>query len=820
MAANSTGGRVLGISRLVFAGRRPTLPGRAARGACGLPAPCPAPTATATRCQALPRLLLVLSLWLVGLGAAWADTFKVTDIRIEGLQRISAGTVFSLLPVKIGDSTTDEVTAKSIRALYASGFFEDVKVEREGTVLVVTVQERPTVAEIILSGNKDLDEEQLRAALKEIGLAEGRVFDKAILDRIEQELKNQYFSRGKYGVEVQTTVSPLERNRVRVTIDVIEGLTARIKQINIIGNEAFPEKELLGLFKLGKSDWLSWYSKNDQYSKQKLGGDLESLRSFYLDRGFIKFEIKSTQVSISADRKDIYITVVIKEGDIFLVSDIQLAGEPTLPTEEVFPLIHMRRNEPFSRKATTQSAERISRRLADEGYAFANVNTIPEVDEEKQEVKVIFFVDPGKRVYVRRVNMKGNTKTRDEVLRREMRQLEASWFSSELVRESRERLQRLGFFDDVSIETPAVPGSPDQVDVDVTVKEKPSGNLMAGVGYSQTQGIIFNTSVTQNNFLGTGKRVSFAFNTSDANRVYELGYNNPYYTINGISRGFTLSYRETNYENLDLARYSTDQGIAGINFGLPISDVSRASLGLQYQYIKLKPGDSVVADEFVLLNGDTYNDYVLNAGYLKDSRDTTVFPTKGVLQNLALELSGPGSDLEYWRLTYRHRHYFPLARRYTLNLRADLGYGDGYGDATSGLPFFENFYAGGPRSVRGWQENTLGPREVTGEQYPIGGNIKIVGSAELFMPPPISGDLADTIRISAFFDFGNVWTTNNMNGLIAPDGFDLGDLRYSAGVSLVWLSPVGVIFASAAYPMNEQEGDDTQIFQFGLGQNF
>ncbi|MCC7279151.1 MAG: outer membrane protein assembly factor BamA, partial [Chromatiaceae bacterium] len=443
--------------------------------------------------QALVLIVLALGLLLNGPLTAWADTFKVTDIRIEGLQRISAGTVFSLLPVKIGDSTTDEVTAKSIRSLYASGFFEDVKVERDGTVLVVTVQERPAVSEIILTGYKDIDEEALRAALKEIGLAEGRVFNKSILDRIEQELKNQYFSRGKYGIEIQTTVSPLDRNRVRVTIDIIEGLTARIKQINVIGNEAFPEKELLGLFKLGKSDWASWYSKNDQYSKQKLGGDLETLRSFYLDRGFIKFEIKSTQVSISADRKEIYITVVINEGDIFMVSDIQLAGQPTLPVEEVFPLIHMRRGEPFSRKATTQSAERVSRRLADEGYAFANVNTIPEINDEKKEVKVIFFVDPGKRVYVRRVNMKGNTRTRDEVLRREMRQLEAAWFSSELVKESRERLQRLGFFDEVNIETPAVPGSPDQVDVDVTVKEKPSGNLMAGVGYSQTQGILFNT---------------------------------------------------------------------------------------------------------------------------------------------------------------------------------------------------------------------------------------------------------------------------------------------------------------------------------------
>jgi len=769
--------------------------------------------------QALPRLTLALVALVFSVGLARADSFQVTDIRIEGLQRISAGTVFSLLPVKIGDTTTDEVTAKSIRALYASGFFEDVKVERDGSVLVVKVQERSSIAEIIIGGNKDIAEENLRAALKEIGLVEGRIFNRSMLDRIEQELKNQYYSRGKYGIEVQTTVSPLERNRVRITIDIIEGLTARIKQINIIGNDAFPERELLGLFKLGKSDWASWYTKNDQYSKQKLGGDLEALRSFYLDRGFIKFEIKSTQVSISADKKDIYITVVIAEGDIYQVSDIQLAGAPTLPAEQIFPLIHLSRNEPFSRKLTTQSAERISHRLADEGYAFANVNTIPEIDEVAKEVKVIFFVDPGKRVYVRRVNMKGNTRTRDEVLRREMRQLEASWFSAELVKESRERLQRLGFFDEVTIETPAVAGSPDQVDVDVMVKEKPSGNLMAGIGYSQSQGILFNTSVTQNNFLGTGKRISFAFNTSDYNTIYELSYTNPYYTINGISRGFTLSYRQTDYQNLDTADYTTDVGVAGMNWGLPITDVSRAGLGLQYQYINLKPGNSDVAKYFEETNGDIYNDYVLNASYTKDSRDTVIFPTKGVLQNLALEVTAPGSNLEYWRLTYRHRHYYSLARRYTLSLRADLGYGDGYGDL-SGLPFFENFFAGGPRSVRGWKENTLGPRETTGEQDPIGGNVKVVGGMELFVPPPVSGDFANTVRLSTFFDFGNVWTTNTMNGLVSPDGFDLGDLRYSAGVSIVWLSPVGAIFASVAYPFNDKDDDDTQIFQFGLGSSF
>jgi outer membrane protein insertion porin family len=746
-------------------------------------------------------------------------TFRVSDIRVEGLQRIAPGTVFNYLPVQIGDTTTDEVTARTIRSLYATGFFEDVTVERDGSVLVVSVRERPAVAEIVITGNRDIETEALTEALKDIGLAEGRVFNPLVLDRIEQELERQYYSRGKYGVLVRSTISPLERNRVRVSIEITEGLTARIKQINIIGNEAFDDKELLKQFELGTTRWSSFYSKNDQYSKQKLAGDLESLRSFYLDRGYIKFEIKSTQVSISADKKDIYITVGIEEGDVFTVSDIQLAGEPSVPAEQLFPLIHLRRGEPFSRKVTTQSAERISKLLADEGYAFANVNTIPEVDDEGKQVKIIFFVDPGKRVYVRRINMKGNTKTRDEVLRREMRQLEAAWFSTELVQKSRERLQRLGYFDDVSIETPAVPGSADQVDVDVTVQEKPSGNLLAGVGFSQSQGIIFNASVTQNNFLGTGKRVSFAFDNSSASRLYRLAYTNPYYTVDGISRGFELSYRETDFAEFDSADYVTDVGVAGLNFSLPITDTSRAGLGLRYQYTNFDAGNSELAQDFVEQNGDNFNDFVLTASYLNDSRDTAVFPTKGRLQSLVAEVAVPGSDLQYYRLAYRHNEYVSLTSRFTLSMRADLGYGDGMGD-TDALPFFENFFAGGPRSVRGWTENTLGPRETTGSQDPVGGNVKVAGSIELFAPPPIGGDFEKTLRLGAFFDFGNVWVTTDSRGLVAPEGFGLGDLRYSAGVSAVWLSPVGALTVSLAYPFNDEDGDDTQAFQFGFGTTF
>ncbi|MBK1710506.1 MULTISPECIES: outer membrane protein assembly factor BamA [Marichromatium] len=762
-----------------------------------------------------PILLLVLLLTMPV--SALAEVFQIADIRVEGLQRIAPGTVFNYLPVQVGDTVGDGVTGGIIRSLYRTGFFDDVRVERDGNVLVLWVRERPAIAEIEIVGNKDIETEALDSALADIGLKEGRVFNRSVLDRIEQELERQYFARGKYGVLVQSTVSPLERNRVAVRIEITEGLTARIKQINIIGNDAFSEKALRQQFELGPTRWSSFYSKNDQYSKQKLAGDLERLRAFYLDRGYIKFEIKSTQVSISADKKEIYVTVVIDEGEPYRISDIQLAGEPSVPTEKLFPLIELTRGDLFSRKHVTESAERISNLLGDEGYAFANVNTVPEIDEESHEVAVTFFVDPGKRVYVRRVNMKGNTRTRDEVLRREMRQLETAWFSADLVRKSRERLQRLGYFDDVSIETPPVPGSPDQVDVDVTVEEKPAGNLAAGIGFSQSQGILLNASVTQNNFLGTGKRVALAFNTSTANRRYQLAYTNPYYTVDGISRGFNLSYQETDYDELIGADYSTDVGVAGFSFGLPISDTSRAGLGLRYQYTDFSPGESELADEFVARNGHTFNDFVLSANYSSDSRDTALFPTRGALRTLRAEVALPGSDLEYYKLTYKEQIYIPLTSRFVFSLSGDLAYGDGYGEIDY-LPFFENFYAGGPRSVRGWQANTLGPRELSTND-PVGGNLKLVGSIELFAPPPVGGEFEKTLRLGAFFDFGNVWLTDD-SSLVDNTGFDLGDLRYSAGLSVSWLSPVGALSVSVAYPLNEKDGDETQVFQFGFGQTF
>ncbi|SDY00973.1 outer membrane protein insertion porin family [Allochromatium warmingii] len=768
-------------------------------------------------CHGAWRALLLGTLMLSVPTAARAEVFQVSDIRVEGLRRIAPGTVFNYLPIQVGDTVADEATGGLIRALYQTGFFDDVQIKRDGSVLVIAVRERPAIAEIKISGNRDIETKALESALADIGLKEGRVFNRSVLDRIEQELEQQYFARGKYGVLVQSVVSPLERNRVAINIEVIEGLTARIKQINLIGNQDFTTDELRELFELGPTQWNSFYSKNDQYSKQKLAGDLETLRSFYLDRGYIKFDIKSTQVSISPDKKDIYVTVTIDEGEPFKISDIKLAGAPSVPAEQIFPLIHLKRGELFSRKLTTESAERISNLLGDEGYAFANVNTIPEINEDKHEVAVTFFVDAGKRVYVRRVEMNGNTRTRDEVLRREMRQLETAWFSSDLVRKSRERLQRLGYFEDVTIETPAVPGSADQVDVDVTVKEKPAGNLAAGIGFSQSDGILFNASITQNNFLGSGKRVAAAFNNSSSTTLYQFGYTNPYYTVDGISRGFNLSYRETDYDELVGADYSTNVGLASMNFGLPMTDTSRAGLGLSYQYTEFTAGESDISKRFIENNGTTFDDFLLTANYTSDTRDKALFPTRGALRTIQAELALPGSDLEYYKLSYNEQLYIPLTSRFIFSLSANLGYGDGYGD-TQNLPFFENFYAGGPHSVRGWRANSLGPRDVSNDD-PIGGNLKLAGSIELFAPAPVGGEFEKTLRLGAFFDFGSVWSSDDVTGLDL-DGVDFADLRYSTGLSLTWLSPVGALSLSFAVPLNEEEGDDTQVFQFGFGQTF
>jgi outer membrane protein insertion porin family len=758
------------------------------------------------------RFLTAALIFFCSLFALPSAAFEVQDIRIEGLQRISAGTVFNYLPIKVGDQVDAGNSASIIRTLFQTGFFKDVRLEREGEVLVIVVQERPAIATINITGNKDLDTDQLMAGLKDIGLAQGRVFKRAILDQVEQELNRQYFARGKYGVKITSTVSPLERNRVALDITISEGLTARIKRINIIGNQAFKDGKLLDEFQLGIPAWYEFFSSKDKYSKQALSGDLEKLRSYYLDRGYVDFQIQSTQVSITPDKKDIYITIVIDEGAVYTLSDIKLAGEMELSAEELFPLIQLRRGEVFSRKKVTASAELLTSRYSDAGYAFANINSIPDIDREAREVAITFFVDPGKRVYVRYINVSGNSNTRDEVVRRELRQMESAWFSGEQLKLSRERLQRLGYFGEVNVETPAVTGTTDQVDVNIDVEEKASGSLSAGIGYSQTQGAILSASISQDNFLGSGKRVSAGFDTSQANRRATLAYNNPYYTIDGVSRGFDISYRETDFAELNISSYSTDVSRLGMNFGVPVTEFDRLRFGLAYEHTKFFLGfdASQVVKDFVDENGDVFDDFEFVTSWIRDTRDRAIFPNWGARQLLSMELNLPGSDLQYYRFRYEHSRYFQLVKAFTLRLNLDLGYGDGYGD-TDSLPFFRNFYAGGTGTVRGFKGNSLGPKDEFGNA--LGANSLIAGQMELLFPPP-GGEFANTMRFGVFLDAGNVFDLSNDRDI------DSDQIRASTGVMLSWISPIGPLSFSVGYPIISEEEDEKEVFQFNIGAGF
>ena len=757
----------------------------------------------------LAALALLLSFGLI---ASQAQAFEVEDIRVEGLQRISAGTVFNYLPVKSGDEVNSGNSAQIIRSLYKTGFFKDVRLERDGDVLIVFVRERPAIAEINISGNKDLDTDLLLAGLKDIGLSEGQVFKRALLETVEQELNRQYFARGKYGVRIKSTVTPLERNRVGIDIEISEGLTARIKRINIIGNQAFDDDELLDDFQLGIPPWYAFFSSKDKYSKQALSGDMETLRSYYLDRGYIDFKVESTQVSITPDKKDIYITIVVDEGEIFTLSDIKLAGDLELSQEDLFPLIHLRRGEVFSRKKLTASADRLSSKYSDAGYAFANVNSIPDIDRENRTVAITFFVDPGKRVYVRYINFSGNASTRDEVLRREMRQMESAWFSGEKTKLSRGRLQRLGYFSEVNVETPAVPGSTDLVDVNVSVTEAASGSLSAGVGYSQTQGMILNASITQDNFLGSGKRVSAGFDTSDATKKLSLAYLNPYYTIDGVSRGIEASYRKTDFSELNISSYSTDVGRLGMSFGIPVTEYDRIRLSAAFEdttfFLGSSPSQEII--DFKDQNGDSFLDLELVGSWTRDTRNSAIFPSNGARQKLTLEANTPGSDLQYYRLTYRHTRYFPLTNFFTLMLNGELGYGDGYGDDDA-LPFFRNFYAGGIGTVRGFEENTLGPKDSQGDA--LGANAKIIGQMELQFPA-FGEDFKDTVRAGLFIDAGNLFDIE------AGEDVEWDKIRVSTGLMLSWYSPVGALSFSLGYPLVEEEGDKSENFQFRIGAGF
>ncbi|MFA5913648.1 MAG: outer membrane protein assembly factor BamA [Burkholderiales bacterium] len=757
----------------------------------------------------MSRYLLAafICLW-TGMAHAF-DPFVVRDIRVEGIQRIEAGTVFSYLPVKVGETMTEDKAAAAIKALFATGFFKDVRLEVQRDVLIVMVEERPAVSQIDFIGNKEFDKDALRKGLREIGLAEGRSFDKALLDQAEQEIKRQYLARGRYGASVVTTVTPLERNRVGISFSINEGDVTKIREINIIGNKAFKEKDLLQQFVLQPPGWLTWYTKNDQYSKQKLSGDLETLRSFYLNHGYLEFAIDSTQVSITPDKKDIYITINITEGEKYTVSDVKLGGDLLLPESELRALIQLKPGETFSREKLAESTKKITERLGNEGYAFANANAVPELDKAAKRVALTIMIDPGRRVYVRRINISGNNRSRDEVIRREMRQLEGGYYDADKIQKSKLRLDRLGYFTDVEVETPAVPGTSDQVDVDFKVKEKPTGAITVGAGFSSTEKLILSGSITQDNIFGSGKRVAANLSTSKINRNISLSYTDPYYTVDGVSRGFDIYDRRTDASLLGLGYYTTSTIGGGVRFGYPLTEVDNLGFGLGAEATQLgvDATSPLQYQNFVKVFGSNNTAIPANIGWVRDQRDNALTPTKGTLIRANLETGLPGGTLKYYKLTEQVQWYRPLSSTYTLFLNGEIGAADGFGGKP--LPFYKNYYAGGVTSVRGYDSYSLGPRDSLDSI--LGGNKRLVGNAEVLFPMPGSG-VDRSMRLSVFFDGGQVYG--------ADEKIRLSELRYSAGLAFIWNSPLGPLRLSYGKPLNAKPGDKIQHMQFQFGQVF
>lgn len=762
------------------------------------------------------NLLAGLFAAIVASGAYAFEPFTIKDIRIEGIQRTEAGTVFSYLPVKVGDTMTNDKASQSIKALFATGFFKDVRMEVEGDVLVVAVEERAAIYTIDFVGLKEFDKDQLKKALRDNGIAEGRIFDRATLERAEQELKRQYLSRGKYAVAITTTITPLERNRVAINFNVEEGDVAKIAQINLVGVSAFKEKDLLELFQLRTPNWISWYTKSDQYSRQKLAADLETVRSYYLNRGYLEFNIDSTQVSISPDKKDIYITVSVSEGERYAVSSVKLAGDLLLSEAELRRLVQIKAGDVFSREKLNETTKAISDRLGAQGYAFANVNAAPEVDKEKRLVAFTIFIDPGKRVYVRRINVTGNTKTRDEVVRQEMRQVEGAWYDADKVQLSKQRVDKTNYFSEVNVETPPVPGTTDQVDVNINVAEKNTGNISLGAGFSSSEKLILSGSISQANLFGSGKFASLSINTGKINRVLAFSYTDPYFTVDGISQGFDVYHRRTDPTSLSVGQYRSESTGGGVRWGFPIGEKESLSFGIAADYTALTIFDDSPQryKDFVEDFDESNISLPLTAGWASDGRDSILYPTKGTYQRASVELAVPPGDLSYYRLNYQFQRFVPLSKDFTLFLSGEAAYGNGLRGQE--LPFFKNFFGGGIGSVRGYETASLGPRDVltdgTLSKERLGGNRKIAGTAEVMFPMPGLG-LDKSLRLGVFVDAGQVWGKESNTQ-------DAGPIRFSTGVSAVWHSPMGPLKFSVAAPLNKQDGDKVQSFQFQMGQTF
>ena len=840
-----------------------------------------------TRPSARRRLLsLALAAALAGPVTAQAQTatlepFIVQDIRVDGLQRISAGTVFTYLPVERGDMLDRSKSSQAIRALFKTGFFSDIKLERQGDVLVVAVVERPAINTITLEGNKELKSDELLKGLKSIGLSEGETYNPLNLDRVTQELTRQYNNRGKYGVAITPTITPLDRNRVDVKIVVAEGKPAKIRDINIVGNTLYPDATIRAGWESSTSNWLSWYKRDDQYSREKISGDLEKLSNFYLDRGFVDFNVASTQIAISPSRQDMFITANVFEGNAYKVSGVKVTGETILPQEQVEKMVVVKEGQVFSRALVELSTDSIATVLGNIGYAFADVTAIPEIDREARTVGLNLVVKPGPRVTVRRIEFKGNANTADEVIRREMRQFEGAWYSQAMLDRSKIRLQRTGFFETVEIETPAVAGPGDQVDVVVTVKERNAGSFEFGLGYSQNAGIVSSIQLSQNNFLGTGNRFSIGLSRNNYSKSVNLNYLDPYFTDSGVSVGYNLSYSDYNRSTTTTARYGSGNAAGEAVFAIPLSENTSVSAAIGIFRNQVTTYDSATPPQVInylistlgdrertdsrIIDGDLIDDdrdpntpagdddgdpgpdpdvfqlgqtrqWTINAwtarlGWALDSRNDYLLPSGGMLNSLQAEIALPGSDLEYYRLSYDFEYYRPLAPWLIGMASISLGYGDAYGDASKatcysqftgagvplatdpgfncGLPFFKNFYAGGPGSVRGFTQNTLGPNTSFGgysRVQPLGGPIKATGSFEFFFPKLMGGP---GTRFSAFVDYGNVFARKG--------DFSISEFRVTTGLALQWQSPVGPISISYAIPVRKQDNDEVERLQFTFG---
>ena len=755
------------------------------------------------------RAVAALAAVAFATSTAWAvDPFQVRDIRVEGLQRVEAGTIFASIPVRVGDTYTDDKGSSAIRALFALGLFKDVRVEINGDVLVIIVEERPTVADVEFVGAKEFDKDVLKKALRDVGLADGRPFDKALVDRAEQELKRQYINRSLYGAEVVTTVTPIERNRVNLSFSITEGEPAKINEIRIVGNKAFSESTLRNLFDLDTGGWLSWYTKSDRYARAKLNADIETLRSYYLTRGYLEFSIESTQVAISPNKKDIAITINVIEGERFVVSGIKLEGNYLGKDDEFKSLVSIRPGEAYNADQVTQTTKAFTDYYGNFGYAFARVEARPEIDRTNNRVALVLQGEPARRAYVRQISVAGNSRSRDEVVRREFRQFEASWYDADKIRLSRERVDRLGFFKEVSIETREVPGTPDQIDLTINVVEKPTGSLSLGAGYSSGDGLGLSFGIKQENAFGSGNSLGVQVNTSKINRAIIFSTTDPYFTTDGVSRTIDVYHRITSpYQNQDFYKLVSTGG--SLRFGVPFTESDTVYFGLGVENTRIVPGTSLPTSYQDYANQFGYSSTAvpLTVGWARDRRDSALAPNSGVYQRANGEW-GVGGDVRYLRATYQYQQYFPFSKQLTGAFNAELGLGRGVGDRP--FPLFKNFFGGGLGSVRGFEQGSLGPRDGITD-IALGGTKKVNINTEILFPFPGAGN-DRTLRLYGFFDIGNIFN--------ADEKISFSAMRTSTGLGVSWVSPVGPLRLAIAKPIRKFDGDRIQTLQFQIGTSF